>query len=110
MSWDCTWRLPGKKLDSDKLGQAVGQVAANYAGVQTEIVSEAKDCTTCFFDVPHGSEGGQITVEISAYDLGKEWVLSLEADASDNGGYWDEACQLAEDLADAMGAEPLELD
>ena len=47
-------------------------------------------------------------VEISIYHMGgKSYVLSLEGDASDNATHA-LSSPLAEDLAEAFGAEPLE--
>jgi len=76
-------------------------------------VQEESDCLTCFFAVPDEGvpdEGRPLTVEISLYDLGSGTIaLSLEADAAYNQAAWDDACELAEDLADALGATTLDL-
>ena len=49
-------------------------------------------------------------VELSLYDMDGDGVLlSLEADASDNGLLVDEADQIADELAEALRAEPLDL-
>lgn len=49
-------------------------------------------------------------VELSLYDMdGDGILLSLEADASDNGLLVDEADQIADELAEALRAEPLDL-
>lgn len=50
------------------------------------------------------------TIELSFYDLDSDGrVLSLEDEWSDNLGAWDAACALAEELAEALGAESLDL-
>ena len=105
MSWDRTWRLKKKLLPLAEITVAANQVAHLYDGVTVTVNKEAEDCTTCFFTVPQ-NEAPQ-TYEISIYNMGKDgFVISLEADASDNHKSED-ADQLAEDLALELNAEPL---
>ena len=67
---------------------------------------------TFFFSVPTQAEDGEETseVEITIYNMGRDGlVLSLEADAADNNAVWEDACQLTEDLADALQGAPLDV-
>lgn len=118
MSWERLWRLPGKRLDTLAIRQAAASVAAAYEGVAVEVEWEEDDEVTCFFSVPRGGTPGNGAphpsepweVEVSIYDLGQDGVvLSLEGEAADNDAAFDDACQLAEDLADALDAEPIEV-
>lgn len=106
---DLTWRVPGKKLDVAKLREAGAATAGTYEGVSVEVEKEDNDCVSLFFSVP-GEAGDAAEVEISVYSLGSDGlVLSLEADAADNHATWEDASQIAEDLADNLGGEPLEI-
>lgn len=108
-AFDRTWRVQGKSLDVARIRTAAEGVAGAYAGVSVKVDWEDDDTVTCFFSTADG-DGQPLTVEVSVYDLGSDGrVLSLEADASDNDATWDEACQLAEDLAEALGGQPLDL-
>lgn len=78
-----------------------GELPADDATWQDEDGDEAADDDD-------DAVGG--VVELSLYDMDGDGVLlSLEADASDNGLLVDEADQIADDLADALRAEPLDL-
>ena len=107
MSWDRTWRCSKKKLSYTEVEQAAQLVAQSYKGVSVTVEKEAEDCTTCFFTVVE--EEVRSTFEISIYNLGKDgWIISLEADASDN-RLSEDSDQLAEDLAAELDAFPLVL-
>jgi hypothetical protein len=109
MAWDRTWRCRNKGLRWDDFNKAVVAVVQSYKGVQGTVEKEADDCWTCFFTVTGEEESEVSTYEISLYNMGKDgFVLSLEADASDN-QLSDDADQLAEDLASELNAIPLEL-
>ena len=106
---DLTWRIPGKSLDLAKLREAGSITAANYALMTVKIEKEDTDCVSFFFAIP-GGEGEAAEVEISVYDLGSDGlVLSLEADVADNHEIWEDASQIAEDLADQLGGSPLSM-
>ena len=117
MSWERVWKLPGKRLDLPAIRGVAEQVAQAYAGVRVAVDWEDDDTVTCFFLVPE--EGSQDLVdtvpddhqvEISFYDLGSDGVvLSLEGEASDNDAAYDDACQLAEDMAELLDAMPIEV-
>lgn len=50
------------------------------------------------------------TLELSFYDLDQDGrVMSLEGEWSDNAAAWDAACTLADELAEELDAEPLDL-
>jgi hypothetical protein len=111
-----TWSLSWRSLDLPRLQIIAADVAAGYEGVVARVEEEDRGTHTCFFDVPGDPEAddnesqGTHTAELSLYDLGRgELVLSLELDASDNEWLDEEADQLAEDLADALGGEPVYL-
>ena len=115
MSWDRSWHCHKKGLTFQDFSTAVATVAAEYQGVTTRIEKESNDCWTAFFMVPttapeHPDEPPEIhTYEISLYEMGRDgFVLSLEVDASDN-RLSEEADQLAEDLAEVLDAESLDL-
>lgn len=111
MSWERLWRLPGKRLDAAAIRTAAAQVAAAYAGVAVEVEWEEDDTISCFFEVPREDEEDEPwEVELSVYDLGRDgFVLSLEGEAADNDAAFDDASQLAEDLAELLEAAPLEV-
>jgi hypothetical protein len=109
MSWDRTWRLPKSRLKLETIKDAATKVAADYAGVTAEVEKDGEDIL-CLFIVPTPEGGEELEIELSVYDLGSDGhVLSLEADAGDNNRVWDDASQLAEDLADLLDAVELEL-
>jgi len=109
MSWDRTWRCTKKSLNLHELTTAAERIGSQYQGVRVIVEKEAADCTTCFFVVSDEMEKASRTFEISIYNMGKDgFVISLEADASDN-HLSEDADQLAEDLAEQLGAVPLEL-
>jgi len=109
MSWDQTWRMQARRVKLPELTQKASSVAEGYQGVTVEVDKEADDCITFFFSVP-ASEEELATLEVSLYAMGDNThILSLEADASDNNTHWDDASQIAEDLAEALGAQPLDL-
>ena len=111
MSWDQTWRLRAKRLRASDLQPHAEAVARDYEGVQAEVEAEADDCITVFFSVPTPEpDDPPATIEVSLYAMGDgTHIVSLEGDASDNHDHWDDASQLAEDLAAALGAQSLEL-
>ncbi|MCB9781290.1 MAG: hypothetical protein H6742_22170 [Alphaproteobacteria bacterium] len=111
-AWDRTWKLPWRKLDEGAMRRAAEDVASQFQGVSVKVVWEEDDCVTAFFTVPAEAESAEHTreVEVSAYSLGGDGVvLSLEVDAADNELCWEDAERLAEDLADALDAGPLDL-
>ncbi|MDP6932403.1 MAG: hypothetical protein QGG40_05775 [Myxococcota bacterium] len=109
---DLTWKLAAGKLNETRLRTAGDTVAASYDGTSVRVEKEADDFVTFFFSVPweENAEGGHADVEITVYDMGRDGlVLSLETDAGDNQEAWDDASQLAEDLADQLGGDPLDV-
>jgi hypothetical protein len=111
---DRVWKFPKNKLNEQLIRTAADDVAANYAGIVVDCQREAPDCMSLFFAVPTGAgsdkSGETVELEISIYDLGRDGVvISLEPDASDNSLNWDEASQLAEDLADNVHAEAIDV-
>jgi hypothetical protein len=109
---DRVWKLSSKQIAEKDFILAAKGVVDGYDGVKLECVREAQDCLSFFFKVPlSDSEPVQIVeLELSIYDLGSgQIVLSLEPDAAENNHYWDEASQLAEDLAEDLGGENVTL-
>ena len=111
-----TWAVSWRSLDLQNLRVIAQDVAAAYAGVTVEVVEEERGTHTCFFTVPGDPSAdddeaqGSHVCEVSLYALGRgELVLSLELDASDNEWLDEEADQLAEDLAQALEGEPVDL-
>lgn len=108
MGWDRTWRLKKSRLKLDRIQEAAAKVARGYAGVRVAVEKDGEDML-CVFTVP-APEGEPLEIEVSLYNLGKDGhVISLEADAADNHEVWDDASQLAEDLAERLEASELEL-
>ena len=108
MSWDRSWAFERKSVVISDVQTQAASILEGYNSITVVVEQEDHDCITCFFTVPvEGSETGHV-VEISIYHMGgKSYVVSLEADASDNA---DQALAdaLAEDFAEAFGGEPLE--
>ena len=105
---DRVWRINKGQIDEKGARAAATAVAKSYEGVTVEFDREAGDCLSLFFKVP--SEGAEVELELSIYELGGEGaVLSLEPDAGENNLHWDEASQLAEDIAEELQGEPLYL-
>ena len=111
MSWDRTWGFKKRKLKPGDIQPAATRVSEAYEGVDVTVEKETEDCITCFFSVPAEPDSAEpLCVEISIYNMGSAGhVISLEADAADNSANWDDASQLAEDLADVLEAQALEL-
>ena len=111
MSWDRTWGFKKRALSITHIQHAAQGVAAGYAGVTVTVEKESSDCISAFFAVPIAADSDTVsTIELSIYTMGRsEHILSLEGDAEDNHDAWDDACQLAEDLADSLAATPLQL-
>jgi|TARA_B100000530_G_scaffold284894_1_gene199335 hypothetical protein len=106
---DLVWSIPGRSLDLLKIREEGVRIATSYEGLSVEVEQEDTDCISLFYVVPQG-ERGDAEVEISIYDLGRDGlVLSLEPDAADNEGAWEDAAQLAEDLSEALGGRPLDV-
>ena len=106
MSWDRSWAFEKKNVVVSDVEEQALSILKEYNDITVVVEQEAPDCITCFFTVPSGEETQ--TVEISVYHMGgKSYVVSLEADASDNANQA-LADTLAEDLAEAFGGEPLE--
>jgi hypothetical protein len=109
---DRTWKIAGKKLEEPRIREAGAQVAQAYEGVSVEVEREDREFITLFFSVPVRADGADQTVEVelTVYDMGRDGlILSLEEDASDNNAAWEDASQLAEDLADGLGGEPIDV-
>jgi len=110
MGWDQTWQLRTKRVRVDDLRAVAQRIAREYVGVEVNVEQEASDCLTVFFTVPQEEEAPPATVEVSLYEMGNgRHILSLEADAADNNTCWEDAGQLADDLAEDLGATPLDL-
>ena len=109
MSWDRSWTFRSKTLNISSVRQKADGIVAEYVGLRAELEQEADDCITVFFTVPSQDEGEAAKViEISIYGMGsRNYIISLEADASDN-RLSEDADQLAEDLAAAFEAVSLE--
>ena len=106
---DTAWRLRAKNIEEHLIGDKARSISASYEGVSVEVDREDKDCLTLFFEVPSAG-GTTLDVEISIYDLSKDGiVLSLEADAADNDAAFDDAAQIAEDLADQLGGQSIDV-
>ncbi len=106
---DLVWSIPGRSLDLLKIREEGERIATSYEGLSVEVEQEDTDCISLFYVVPQG-ERGDAEIEISIYDLGRDGlVLSLEPDAADNEGAWEDAAQLAEDLSEALGGRPLDV-
>ena len=109
MSWDRAWKCRNKRLEFQDFTAAVNVVTTAYESVEGTVEKEANDCWTCYFTAPSEAEGEVKTYEVSIYNMGKDgFVLSLEADASDN-RLSEDSDQLAEELAIELDAEPIEL-
>ena len=88
----------GVELNEDQEG---GDEAAEAA--EANEAAEAQEA-------PEELGRSSYTLELSFYDLDQDGrVLSLEGEWSDNTEAWDAACTLAEELAEALDAEPLDL-
>ena len=111
MSWDRTWGFKKRALSVTHIQDAAQRVATGYAGVSVTIDKESEDCITAFFSVPIAENSDTVaTIELSIYTMGRnDHILSLEGDAADNHETWDDASQLAEDLAESLNATPLQL-
>ena len=106
---DRVWRLAQRSISTADCKSAAERVAAGYEGVAVEVEREADDCLSFFFSLPV-EEDVRAEIELSVYDLGSgQVVLSQEPDAGENNSYWDESCQLAEDLAEELAGESVDL-
>ena len=104
MSAEATWQLNWKWLDKIKVTEALTELAAVVEGLSFEVEVEDRECISAFLKV----QG--IEIELSFYDLeGDGRVLSLEPEWADNRENWDAAMELAEELADLLQAEHLDL-
>jgi hypothetical protein len=116
MFGDRTWRIPWRSLDLGRLLAAAQNVASGFAGVTVEVEDEGEGTHTCFFSIPVPEEdieddiGPFATCELSVYDLdGGTILLTLEADAGHNSWLDEDADQVAEALAEVLGARSVEL-
>ena len=124
MSDELSWSLPWQTLRVDQIRQVAEQVAAPH-GLKVEVELEEEDCVSCFFTAPEvfvavaggwqpdlaeGEGGEEFILELSFYDLdGDGCVMCVEPEWSDNEAGWDAACQLAEEFAERVDADPLDL-
>ncbi len=139
MSGELTWRLPWGDLRAERVRAAANALAKRWPGVKVQVEVEDTDTISAIFEVPNalvqaasdaaaaeGEGGGEDTplqegeeeglepetwtIELSFYDLDSDGrVMALEDEWADNLGAWDAACALAEELADELGAEELDL-
>lgn len=86
-------------------------MAGCYDGVSVVVEKEDPEFITLFFAVPwEEGEDETAEIEITVYNLQRDGlVMSLEADAADNHGAWEDGAQIAEDLADKLEATPLDV-
>lgn len=123
MAEELTWRVGWEELRPDRVRDAGVAVAAKFPGLGVEVEVEERDSVCLYFTVPEAyvaaaggwdapeGEGETFTVEISFYDLdGDGCVFCLEDEMSDNESAWDAAVQLAEELAEILEADELDLD
>ncbi len=107
-AFDRAWKLPGKRLELELIRSAAEALTRAYEGLAVRVDWEDDDTVTCFFRMEE--DGAAYEIELSVYDLDSDGrVLSLEADAADNSARFEDACQLAEDLAEALGGWSLDL-
>ncbi len=114
ITMDRVWKFPKNNLNEQQIRLAAADVAANYAGINLACERETPDCMSLYFTVSTTTDADgpseTVELEISIYDLGRDGVvISLEPDSSDNNHNWDDASQLAEDLADNLHAEPIDV-
>ena len=126
MSWEITWRLDWRDLRTERAKQAVAEVLTGWPSATLRVEQEDSDTFSCFVEVPADVVAGlaeaaageeqlverpaSYTLELSFYDLDQDGrVMSLEGEWSDNAAAWDAACTLAEELAEALDAEQLDL-
>jgi hypothetical protein len=104
MSAEATWQLNWKWLDKVKVSEALTQLALVVEGLTFEVEVEDRECISAFLHV----QG--IEIELSFYDLDSDGrVLSLEPEWADNREHWEAAMELAEELADILEAEHIDL-
>lgn len=110
MSWERTWSLRPQRLKLERVREAALAVAQDYEGVSAEVEKDGEDLL-CLFHVPGGDVRPEpFEIEVSIYDLGAEGhVISLEAEAADNNAAWEDASELAEELAEHLEARELDL-
>ena len=122
MSEDLTWRIGWSTLRADRVRQAAATLAKRLGGLTYGVDVEDADCVTLTFQIDAANvaaAGGWeadpddaeiYTIELSFYDLdGDGCVMAFEAEWSDNESAWDAGCAIAEDLAELLGAELLDL-
>ena len=108
MSWDRSWTFAHKALSIEDVEKHATKILAEYNKISVVIEKEANDCITCFFSILKEDTEKSDVIEISFYHMGgKNYVISLEGDSSDNATQ-PLSDHLAEDLAESFEAEPLE--
>lgn len=123
MAEELTWRVGWEELRPDRVSEGATAVVAKLPGLSFEVEVEERDCVSLFFKVPEAyvaaaggwdppeGDGDTFTIEISFYDLdGDGCVFCLEDEWSDNESAWDAACKLAEDLAEVLDADAIDLE
>ena len=107
---DMSWTVDLRGMDIGTFRRLAVELCHGLEGVSVEVELEDVDCMTAFFTLAQ-PEGEALKLEVSVYDMGRDGaILSVEDDCSDNGDHWDQACELAEALAERMGGELLEED
>ena len=111
MSVESTWRLPWIGLRESRVLEALTPLAEKYGGLTLTVEEEEPGSITAIFRLPPDPETGlENEVELSFYNLGDDGVvMSLEEEFSDNGEIWEAAWELADAIADDLGAGLLEL-
>lgn len=105
--------------DSDTISAFV-EVPADLVAALAEAAGGLDELEQAADDAAEGDDAEQgepdadgpatYTLELSFYDLDQDGrVMSLEGEWSDNASAWDAACTLAEELAEALDAESLDL-
>lgn len=110
-AFESTWRLPWVGLRASRVTEALTPLAEKLGGLELEVEEEEPGSVTAVLILPPDPESGeQAEVELSFYNLGEEGtVMSLEGEFGDNGDIWDTAWELADAIAEELGATPLDL-
>ncbi|MCB9761752.1 MAG: hypothetical protein H6739_18055 [Alphaproteobacteria bacterium] len=101
------WLLPWRRLDKRAVLDAAQTLAARMEDVSIEVDEEEPGCVSCLFIVEDPEE--PYVVELSFYEVDGDVVLALEEEWADNADAWDAACGIAEEMAEVVGGQQLEL-
>jgi hypothetical protein len=107
---EAAWSMPWKALHAEAVQEALRALGAEAPGLRFELEREEADTLTAHVFLDADESGAARHFELSFYDLDRDGViLCLEPEWADNAAHWEEAWDLCDTVAEAVGGEVVDL-